>query len=57
LFNGLWKRPELSPHDRNVLTVAALVARIQTMEMPAYFALELDNGVQPAELSEVIRKI
>lgn len=54
LLNGLWKRPELSARDRSVVTVAAVIARIQTMEMPAHFALALDNGVKPAELSEVI---
>ena len=36
------------------MTVAALVARIQTIEMPFHFALALDNGVKPAELSEII---
>jgi 4-carboxymuconolactone decarboxylase len=54
LLNGLWKRPELSPRDRSVVTVAALIARIQSIEMPYYFALALDNGVKPAELSEII---
>jgi 4-carboxymuconolactone decarboxylase len=54
LLKGLWKRPELSPRDRSVVTVAALIARIQTIEMPYYFALALDNGVKPAELSEII---
>ena len=54
LLNGLWKRPDLSPRDRSVVTVAALIARIQTIEMPYHFALALDNGVKPAELSEII---
>jgi 4-carboxymuconolactone decarboxylase len=54
LLNGLWKRPELSPRDRSVVTVAALIARIQNIEMPYHFALALDNGVKPAELSEII---
>jgi 4-carboxymuconolactone decarboxylase len=31
LLDGLWKRPELSPRDRSVVTVAALIARIQTI--------------------------
>lgn len=52
LLNGLWKRSELSPRDRSVVTVAALIARIQSIEMPYHFAL--DNGVKPAELSEII---
>jgi 4-carboxymuconolactone decarboxylase len=54
LLNCLWKRPELSPRDRSVVTVATLVARIQTIEMPYHFAFALDNGVKPAELSEII---
>jgi len=54
LLNGLWKRPELSPRDRSVVTVAALIARIQSVEMSHHFALALDNGVKPAELSEII---
>src|ERR1700730_3906913 len=49
LLNGLWKRPELSPRDRSVVTVAALIARIQTIEMPFHFSLALDNGVKPSE--------
>lgn len=54
LLNDLWKRPELSPRDQSLVMIAAVIARIQTVEMPAQFALALDNGVKPAELSEVI---
>src|ERR1700724_6743 len=54
LLDGLWKRPELSPRDRSVVTVASLIARIQTIEMPFHFALALDNGVKPSELSEIV---
>jgi len=54
LLNGLWKRPELSPRDRSVVTVAALIARIQITYMPTHFAFAIDNGVKPAELSEII---
>jgi 4-carboxymuconolactone decarboxylase len=54
LLNGLWKRTELSPRDRSIVTVAALIARLQTIEMPFHFALALDNGVKPDELSEII---
>jgi 4-carboxymuconolactone decarboxylase len=31
LLDGLWQRPELSPRDRSIVTVAALIARIQTI--------------------------
>jgi 4-carboxymuconolactone decarboxylase len=54
LLDSLWKRHDLSPRDRSVITVSALIARIQTIEMPFHFALALDNGVKASELSEII---
>src|SRR5215470_452283 len=58
-FNGalvgdVWKRPDLSPRDRSIVTVAALIARNQAIEMQNHFNLALDNGVKPSELSEII---
>jgi 4-carboxymuconolactone decarboxylase len=54
VLGELWKRPELSSRDRSIVTVAALIARNQTVEMPYYFKLALDSGVKPAEMSEII---
>lgn len=53
-LGGLWKRPGLSPRDRSLVTVAALIARQQTAEMAYHLNLALDNGLKPAEISEVI---
>src|SRR3954467_7062680 len=50
----LWKRPGLSPRDRSIVTVAALIARDQTVELPYYLGLSLDNGVKPYEIPEII---
>jgi 4-carboxymuconolactone decarboxylase len=50
----LWKRPGLSRRDRSIVTVSALIARDQTVELPYYLGLALDNGVKPAEISEII---
>jgi len=50
----LWKRPGLTPRDRGMITIAALIARNQTIEMPYHFNLALDNGVKPREISEII---
>jgi len=50
----LWKRPGLSPRDRSIATIAALIARNQTVEMSYYMNLLLDNGVRPREISEII---
>jgi 4-carboxymuconolactone decarboxylase len=54
LLGDVWKRPGLSPRDRSVVTLAALIARNQTIEMPFYLNLALDNGVKPSEISEII---
>src|SRR4051794_25065847 len=43
----LWKRPDLSARDRSVVTLAALVARNHTAELPYYLNLALDNGAKP----------
>lgn len=50
----VWQRPGLSQRDRSVVTVAALIARNQNIDMPNEFGRALDNGVTPAELSEII---
>jgi 4-carboxymuconolactone decarboxylase len=50
----LWKRPGLTPRERSMITIAALIARNQTIEMPYHFNLALDHGVEPREISEII---
>jgi 4-carboxymuconolactone decarboxylase len=54
LINDLWKRQELSPRDRSIVTVSALIARNHTSLLPRYVALALDNGVKPAEIAEIV---
>src|SRR4029434_2927790 len=54
LLGDVWKRPGLSPRDRSIVTLAALIARNQTAEMPYYLNIALDNGVKPSEVSEII---
>ena len=54
LLGDVWKRPGLTPRDRSLITLAALIARNQTVEMAHYLNLALDNGVQPREISEII---
>jgi 4-carboxymuconolactone decarboxylase len=54
ILGDLWKRPGLSPRDRSMVTLAALIARDQTIELPHYLDLALTNGVKPAEISEII---
>jgi 4-carboxymuconolactone decarboxylase len=54
VLRKLWERTELSPRDRSLVTLAALIARAQTIELEHYVGQALDNGVNPREISEVI---
>ena len=54
LISDVWKRPGLAPRERSIVTLAALIARNQTIEMPFHLNLALDNGVKPREISEII---
>jgi 4-carboxymuconolactone decarboxylase len=54
LFGDVWARPGLSPRDRSLITVAALVALYRTNELPVHLRLALQNGVTRDELVEVI---
>jgi 4-carboxymuconolactone decarboxylase len=54
LFGDLWKRPGLNSRDRSIVTLAALITRNQSAEMPDYLNLALDNGLKPSEISEII---
>ena len=54
ILSDLWERPGLSPRDRGIITIAAMIARNQTAELPFYLNRALDGGVKPAEISEII---
>jgi len=54
ITQDLWKRADLSPRDRSLITVVVLISRIQTIGMLHYFNLAIDSGVTPGELSEIV---
>ena len=54
LFGDVWARPELSPRDRSLVTVAALVAGGNTEQLAGHLNRALENGLTEAELAEVI---
>jgi 4-carboxymuconolactone decarboxylase len=54
VIGDLWKRPGLQPRDRSIVTIAALIARNQTVELAYHLGLALDSGVKPSEISEII---
>src|SRR4051794_19161677 len=54
LFGDVWARPELSPRDRSLITVAALIANGNTEQLPGHLARARDNGLSEEELKEAI---
>jgi len=53
LRGEIWNRPGLSKRDRSVVTLAALIARGQPWALYEHIGHALDNGVEPAEISEL----
>ena len=54
LFGDLWNRIELSPRDRSLITVAALVALNRAEQLPFHLDLAVKNGVTHNEIGELI---
>lgn len=54
LFGDVWKREGLSPRDRSLATVSALVMGGNTDQLVSHVRLALDNGVTVEELGEVM---
>lgn len=54
ITEDLWTRDALLPRDRSMVTVAMLIARNQPGDLKHYIDIALDNGVTPAEVSEII---
>ena len=54
LFGQVWARPGLSPRDRSLATVSALIAMNRPEQLRAHLALARDNGLSEAELIEAI---
>lgn len=54
VLDGLWKRPQLSPRDRSIVTLSVLITRNQTLDLPFYLRLALDSGLKPSEISEIV---
>ncbi|GCE51332.1 4-carboxymuconolactone decarboxylase [Thermosporothrix hazakensis] len=54
LFGQVWKRRELSPRDRSLITVASLVTSGSTEQLVHHLGLAIENGASEQELIEVI---
>src|SRR3954469_11727742 len=54
LFGDVWERAELSPRDRSLVTVAALIGNGNTEQLPGHLSRAKQNGLSETELAEVI---
>jgi 4-carboxymuconolactone decarboxylase len=50
----IWERPELSKHDRSLVTVAALIALNRPDQLRSHLSIARQNGVTQEELIETI---
>ena len=44
LFGDVWRRPELSPHDRSLVTIAVSIATGKTTQLAGHLGRALANG-------------
>ena len=54
LFGDVWARPGLSPRDRSLVTVSALIAMNRPDQLRSHLARARQNGVTQDELVETI---
>jgi 4-carboxymuconolactone decarboxylase len=54
LFGDVWERPGLSPRDRSLITVSALMALYRTGQLSSHLRRALANGLTQDELVEAI---
>jgi 4-carboxymuconolactone decarboxylase len=57
LFADVWNRPELSPRDRSLITVAVLTAGGDTEQLAFHLDHAVKNGVTRDELIEAITHV
>jgi len=54
LFGDVWRRPELSPRDRSLVTISVLIATGKPAQLAGHLGQALTNGVQPSEASGLL---
>ncbi|WP_369920039.1 carboxymuconolactone decarboxylase family protein [Marinomonas polaris] len=54
LFDQVWQRPQLSPRERSLITVAALIALYRTEQQTFHLQKAIENGLSVEELAEAM---
>ena len=54
LLGEVWKRPDLSPRDRSLVTISALIANGQVAQLTGHIPIGMNNGLTQPEIAEAI---
>jgi 4-carboxymuconolactone decarboxylase len=54
LYGDVWTRADLSPRDRGLVTITALIAMGKTTPLAGHLGRALDNGLRPTEASGLL---
>lgn len=54
LFGEVWQRSELTPRDRSLVTLSAIISTGKTAQIAEHVSRALDNDVSPSEIGELI---
>ena len=54
LYGDVWRRRELSPRERSLVTISSLIATGKTAQLAGHLARGLENGLQPTETSGLL---
>lgn len=54
LYPQIWNDPALSPRDRSLITMAALIAAGHSEELPAHLRRGIGNGLSHEEIAAAI---
>jgi 4-carboxymuconolactone decarboxylase len=54
LYGDVWRRPELSPRDRSLVTISVLIATGKTAQLAGHLGRALTSGLKPSEASALL---
>jgi len=57
LFRDVWLRPDLTPRDRSLVTISALMAVGQVAQLGGHLTRALNNGLTQEQAGEVITQV
>ena len=54
VFEDLWRRPDLTPRDRSLVTIAALAAMGDADQLDLYLRRGLESGLTRDQITEAL---